>query len=58
MLIDNADRGFPLHMNLALADRNKFSKGAGDNMDDNNDEEANRTLQRLKSQNQQLTEVR
>nr|CAG4641826.1 EOG090X08VB [Eurycercus lamellatus] len=55
MLIDNADRGFPVHMNLALADRNKLgNKPAGN--DDNSEEEVNRILRRLKSQNHQLTE--
>jgi hypothetical protein len=54
VLIDSADRGFPAHMNLALVDRNKITKPPGD---DNNDEEVNRILRRLKTQNHQLTEV-
>lgn len=57
MLIENADRGFPAHMNLALADRNKISKAPGEAADENNEEEVNRILRRLKSQNHQLTEV-
>lgn len=57
MLIENADRGFPAHMNLALADRNKVAKAPGDGVDENNEEEVNRILRRLKSQNHQLTEV-
>lgn len=57
MLIENADRGFPAHMNLALADRNKVAKTPGDGVDENNEEEVNRILRRLKSQNHQLTEV-
>nr|CAG4651112.1 EOG090X08VB [Simocephalus serrulatus]SVE94335.1 EOG090X08VB [Simocephalus serrulatus] len=56
MLIENADRGFPAHMNLALADRNKIAKTPGDGVDENNEEEVNRILRRLKSQNHQLTE--
>lgn len=52
MLIDNADRGFPVHMNLALTDRNKVAKPG-----EANEEEANRIMRRLKSQNHQLTEV-
>ena len=55
MLIDNADRGFPVHMNLALTDRNKVTKSNGG---ESNDDEANRILRRLKSQNHQLTEVK
>ena len=57
MLIENADRGFPAHMNLALADRNKISKPPGESTDENSEEEVNRILRRLKSQNHQLTEV-
>jgi hypothetical protein len=58
VLIDSADRGFPAHMNLALADRNKVPKLPGDGaVDDNNDEEVNRILRRLKTQNHQLTEA-
>nr|CAG4647186.1 EOG090X08VB [Megafenestra aurita]SVE92487.1 EOG090X08VB [Megafenestra aurita] len=56
MLIENADRGFPAHMNLALADRNKITKASGDGADETNEEEINRILRRLKSQNHQLTE--
>nr|CAG4637145.1 EOG090X08VB [Ceriodaphnia reticulata]SVE73033.1 EOG090X08VB [Ceriodaphnia reticulata] len=56
MLIENADRGFPAHMNLALADRNKISKAPGEATDENNEEEVNRIFRRLKSQNHQLTE--
>jgi hypothetical protein len=55
MLIDNADRGFPVHMNLALTDRNKVAKP---NSSNSNEEETNRILRRLKSQNHQLTEVK
>nr|SVE83747.1 EOG090X08VB [Daphnia pulex] len=58
VLIDSSDRGFPAHMNLALADRNKVPKLPGDGaVDDNNDEEVNRILRRLKTQNHQLTEA-
>lgn len=57
MLIENADRGFPAHMNLVLADRNKITKVSGEGTDENNDEEVNRILRRLKAQNHQLTEV-
>lgn len=58
MLIDSADRGFPAHMNLALADRNKVPKLPGDGgVNDSNDEEVNRILRRLKTQNHQLTEA-
>merc|ERR1712071_724935 len=56
MLIENADRGFPVHMNLALADRNKINKPTSGNSEDPNDEEVVRSLRRLKSQNHQLTE--
>ena len=55
MLIDNADRGFPVHMNLALTDRSKVAKP---NSSNSNEEETNRILRRLKSQNHQLTEVK
>ena len=56
MLIDNADRGFPVHMNLALADRNKLPGGRpGVDEQNNEDDESNRILRRLKSQNHQLT---
>ena len=58
MLIENADRGFPVHMNLALADRNKINKPTSGNSEDPNDEEVVRSLRRLKSQNHQLTEVK
>nr|CAG4643321.1 EOG090X08VB [Ilyocryptus agilis] len=54
MLIDNADRGFPVHMNLALADRNKITKLGSDG--DSGEDEANRILRRLKTQNHLLTE--
>nr|CAG4642622.1 EOG090X08VB [Evadne anonyx] len=54
LLIENADRGFPVHMNLALADPNKIHKAAG--LQDSNEEEVIRSLRRLKSQNHQLTE--
>ena len=58
VLIDSADRGFPAHMNLALADRNKIAKPPGDGgVDNSKDEEVNRILRRLKTQNHQLTEV-
>ena len=57
LLIENADRGFPVHMNLALADPNKIHKVVGDSSHDTNDEEVLRSLRRLKSQNHQLTEV-
>lgn len=57
LLIENADRGFPVHMNLALADPNKIHKTSGGNLPDANDEEVLRSLRRLKSQNHQLTEV-
>ena len=57
MLVDNSDRGFPVHMNLALADRNLKSKQLAANVDDNADEEMKRILRRLKDQNHQLTEV-
>nr|CAG4644917.1 EOG090X08VB [Leptodora kindtii] len=56
MLVDNSDRGFPVHMNLALADRNLKSKQLAANVDDNADEEMKRILRRLKDQNHQLTE--
>jgi len=56
LLIENADRGFPVHMNLALADPNKIHKVVGDSSHDTNDEEVLRSLRRLKSQNHQLTE--
>lgn len=57
VLIENADRGFPAHMNLALADRKKVTKAPGDGgIDENNEEEVNRILRRLKIQNHQLTE--
>nr|SVE70521.1 EOG090X08VB [Daphnia similis] len=57
VLIENADRGFPAHMNLALADRRKVTKAPGDGgIDENNEEEVNRILRRLKIQNHQLTE--
>nr|SVE87474.1 EOG090X08VB [Daphnia similis] len=57
VLIENADRGFPAHMNLALADRKKVAKAPGDGgIDENNEEEVNRILRRLKIQNHQLTE--
>lgn len=56
LLIENADRGFPVHMNLALADPNKIHKTSGGNLPDANDEEVLRSLRRLKSQNHQLTE--
>nr|CAG4639312.1 EOG090X08VB [Daphnia magna]SVE83164.1 EOG090X08VB [Daphnia magna] len=56
VLIENADRGFPAHMNLALADRKKVTKAPGDGgIDENNEEEVNRILRRLKIQNHQLT---
>ena len=58
MLIENSDRGFPMHMNLALADRNKINKPAQNgNSEEQSEEEVNRILRRLKSQNHQLTEV-
>lgn len=58
MLIENADRGLPNHMNLALIDRNKIPKTTdGNGVDENNDDEVNRMLRRLKIQNHQLTEV-
>lgn len=44
MLIENADRGFPAHMNLALADRNKITKASGDGADETNEEEINLSL--------------
>ncbi|KAI9564491.1 hypothetical protein GHT06_008230 [Daphnia sinensis] len=57
VLIENADRGFPAHMNLALADRKRVAKAPGDGgIDENNEEEVNRILRRLKIQNHQLTE--
>nr|SVE84350.1 EOG090X08VB [Daphnia pulex] len=57
VLIDSADRGFPAHMNLALADRNKVPKLPGDGaVDDNNDEEVNRILRRLRSEGSVLQE--
>lgn len=57
LLIENADRGFPVHMNLALADPNKIHKAAGGDSQDTNEEEVIRSLRRLKAQNHQLTEV-
>lgn len=57
MLIENADRGFPAHMNLALTDRNKFSKAPDGIVEENSEEQVNRILRRLKTQNHQLTEV-
>nr|CAG4649468.1 EOG090X08VB [Scapholeberis mucronata]SVE93714.1 EOG090X08VB [Scapholeberis mucronata] len=56
MLIENADRGFPAHMNLALTDRNKFSKAPDGIVEENSEEQVNRILRRLKTQNHQLTE--
>lgn len=45
-------------MNLALADRKKITKPSGDGgIDENSEEEVNRILRRLKTQNHQLTEV-
>ena len=58
MLIENADRGYPAHMNLALTDRNKFAKGVDGNVEENSEEQVNRILRRLKTQNHQLTEVK
>lgn len=58
MLIENADRGLPIHMNLALIDRNKIAKTLESNtLDDSNGDEVGRMLRRLKIQNHQLTEV-
>lgn len=58
MLIDNADRGFPVHMNLALTDRNKATSGRnGSDELGNDDDETSRIFRRLKAQNHQLTEV-
>lgn len=56
MLIDNADRGFPVHMNLAVPDRNKIANKVSDGDCSNEDE--NNLLRRLKTQNHQLTEVK
>nr|CAG4648032.1 EOG090X08VB [Moina brachiata]SVE93101.1 EOG090X08VB [Moina brachiata] len=57
MLIENADRGLPNHMNLALIDRNKIAKTLESNaLDDSNGDEVGRMLRRLKIQNHQLTE--
>nr|SVE75222.1 EOG090X08VB [Daphnia dolichocephala] len=57
VLIENADRGFPAHMNLALADHKKITKVPGEGViDENSEEEVNRILRRLKTQNHQLTE--
>jgi hypothetical protein len=71
MLVENSDRGFPSHMNLAMADRNKTpnvvaksnngkpaTTGANADVDSNaSDEESVRIVRRLKDQNHQLTEV-
>ena len=71
MLVENSDRGFPSHMNLAMADRNKTpnvvaksnsgkpaATGANADADSNaSDEESVRIVRRLKNQNHQLTEV-
>lgn len=58
MLIENADRGLPNHMNLALIDRNKIVKAVDINgVDETTDDETSRMLRRLKIQNHQLTEV-
>jgi len=70
MLVENSDRGFPSHMNLAMADRNKTpnvvaksnngkpaTTGANADVDSNaSDEESVRIVRRLKDQNHQLTE--
>nr|CAG4644088.1 EOG090X08VB [Lepidurus arcticus] len=58
-LVENSDRGFPLHMNLAMR---QPRLGYGHIERENNaakqgDEEINRIIRRLKDQNHQLTEV-
>ena len=62
MLVENSDRGFPSHMNLAMADRNinntnRTKSAATNEGDDNFDDESQRIFRRLKDQNHLLTEV-